>query len=167
MNRGCDDNKMFLKLEDLGQDYVIRLKSNRKLLYHNKWTMAAELRNRRKERSGPMSFTRAKISKPAFLMLKFRLLHPVKISIWCLFTELQNIQCCLPLIRKSSQKMMWFAWQGPTFHAGKLKNIFAAKNCWSSKANGFLLLLPTGKGYLWHTILCKRGRQALIPAGLI
>lgn len=48
MDRGYDDNKMFLKLDDLNQDYVIRLKSNRKLLYHNKWTMASELRNRRK-----------------------------------------------------------------------------------------------------------------------
>ena len=48
MDRGYDDNKMFLKLDRLGQDYVIRLKPNRKLLYHNKWTMAAELRNRRK-----------------------------------------------------------------------------------------------------------------------
>lgn len=48
MDRGYDDNKMFLKLDGLGQDYVIRLKSNRKLLYHNKWTMATELRNRRK-----------------------------------------------------------------------------------------------------------------------
>lgn len=40
MDRGYDDNKMFLKLDELKQDYVIRLKSNRKLLYHNKWTMA-------------------------------------------------------------------------------------------------------------------------------
>jgi hypothetical protein len=48
MDRGYDDNKMFLKLDELKQDYVIRLKSNRKLLYHNKWTMATELRNRRK-----------------------------------------------------------------------------------------------------------------------
>ncbi len=48
MDRGYDDNKMFLKLDDLKQDYVIRLKSNRKLLYHNKWTMATELRSRRK-----------------------------------------------------------------------------------------------------------------------
>ena len=48
MDRGYDDNKMFLKLDELGQDYVIRLKSNRKLLYHNKWTMEAELRSRRK-----------------------------------------------------------------------------------------------------------------------
>ena len=48
MDRGYDDNKMFLKLDDLNQDYVIRLKSNRKLLYHNKWTTATELCNRRK-----------------------------------------------------------------------------------------------------------------------
>ena len=48
MDRGYDDNKMFLKLDALKQDYVIRLKSNRKLLYHNKWTTATELRNRRK-----------------------------------------------------------------------------------------------------------------------
>ena len=48
MDRGYDDNKMFLKLDGLGQDYVIRLKSNRKLLYHNKWTMASRLRDRRK-----------------------------------------------------------------------------------------------------------------------
>ena len=32
MDRGYDDNKMFLKLDELKQDYVIRLKSNRKLL---------------------------------------------------------------------------------------------------------------------------------------
>lgn len=48
MDRGYDDNKMFLKLDELQQDYVIRLKSNRKLYYHNKWVMATELRNRRK-----------------------------------------------------------------------------------------------------------------------
>ena len=32
MDRGYDHNKMFLKLDELKQDYVIRLKSNRKLL---------------------------------------------------------------------------------------------------------------------------------------
>ena len=48
MDRGYDDNKIFLKLDALKQDYVIRIKSNRKLFYHNKWTPATELRNRRK-----------------------------------------------------------------------------------------------------------------------
>jgi hypothetical protein len=48
MDRGYDDNKMFLKLDELEQDYVIRLKTNRKLFYHRKWTLATELCNRRK-----------------------------------------------------------------------------------------------------------------------
>lgn len=48
MDRGYDDNKMFLKMDELKQDYVIRLTSKRKLLYHNKWVSATELRNRRK-----------------------------------------------------------------------------------------------------------------------
>ncbi|GFI11879.1 hypothetical protein IMSAGC007_04357 [Lachnospiraceae bacterium] len=48
MDEGYDDNKMFLKLDSMGQDYVIRLTSRRKLLCHNKWVSATELRNRRK-----------------------------------------------------------------------------------------------------------------------
>ena len=48
MDRGYDDNKMFLKLDSMGQDYVIRLTAKRKLLYHNKWVFATELCNRRK-----------------------------------------------------------------------------------------------------------------------
>ena len=48
MDRGYDDNKMFLKLDKLEQDYVIRLKSNRRLLYHGWWTPVTELCRRRK-----------------------------------------------------------------------------------------------------------------------
>ena len=48
MDRGYDDNKMFLKLDSMDQDYVIRLTAKRKLLFHNKWVYATELRNRRK-----------------------------------------------------------------------------------------------------------------------
>ena len=48
MDRGYDDNKMFLKLDSMKQNYVIRLTAKRKLLYHNKWTYATELCNRRK-----------------------------------------------------------------------------------------------------------------------
>ena len=48
MDRGYDDNKMFLKLDELKQDYVIRLTAKRKLLFYNKWVAATELRNRRK-----------------------------------------------------------------------------------------------------------------------
>lgn len=48
MDRGYDDNKMFLSLDKLKQHYVIRIKTNRKLLLHNRWLTAAELCNRRK-----------------------------------------------------------------------------------------------------------------------
>lgn len=48
MDRGYDDNKMFLKLDELKQDYVIRLTRRRKLLLGNKWVSATELCNRRK-----------------------------------------------------------------------------------------------------------------------
>ena len=48
MDRGYDDNKMFLKLDDLKQDYVIRLTSKRKLFFHGKWVSATQLRNQRK-----------------------------------------------------------------------------------------------------------------------
>lgn len=48
MDRGYDDNKMFLKLDSMEQDYVIRLTAKRKLLYHKKWIFATELRSRRK-----------------------------------------------------------------------------------------------------------------------
>ena len=48
MDRGYDDNKMFLKLDELGQDYVIRLTTKRKLFFHGKWVSATQLRNQRK-----------------------------------------------------------------------------------------------------------------------
>jgi Transposase DDE domain. len=48
MDRGYDDNKMFLKLDELNQDYVIRISANRKLYHQNKWFKSTELRNRRK-----------------------------------------------------------------------------------------------------------------------
>lgn len=48
MDRGYDDNKIFLLLDELQQNYVIRLTAKRKLFYHNKWVKATELRNRRK-----------------------------------------------------------------------------------------------------------------------
>ena len=36
MDRGYDDNKMFLKLDELQQDYVIRLTAKRKLFFHGR-----------------------------------------------------------------------------------------------------------------------------------
>ena len=48
MDRGYDDNKMFLKLDSMGQDYVIRLTERRKLFFHGKWVPATQLRDQRK-----------------------------------------------------------------------------------------------------------------------
>ena len=48
MDRDYDDNKMFLKLDELKQDYVIRLTAKRKLFFHGKWVPATQLRNQRK-----------------------------------------------------------------------------------------------------------------------
>ena len=48
MDRGYDDNKMFLKFDELKQDYVIRLTSKRKLFFHGKWVSSTRLRNQRK-----------------------------------------------------------------------------------------------------------------------
>lgn len=48
MDRGYDDNKMFLKLDALKQDYVIRLTAKRKLFFHGKWVPTTQLRNQRK-----------------------------------------------------------------------------------------------------------------------
>ena len=73
MDRGYDDNKMFLKLDELKQDYVIRLTAKRKLLFHNKWVPATEIRNRRK----------GKIKTPVFYKGKQReaYLSHVKVKI--------------------------------------------------------------------------------------
>ena len=48
LDRGYDDNKIFLKFDALGQDYVIRLTSKRKLFFHGRWIPATRLRNQRK-----------------------------------------------------------------------------------------------------------------------
>lgn len=60
MDRGYDDNKMFLKLDELKQNYIIRLTSKRKLLCHNKWTPTTELRDRRKGKIKASVFYRGK-----------------------------------------------------------------------------------------------------------
>lgn len=48
MDRGYDDNKLFLKLLNAKQDFVIRIRKNRKLYYQNRWFTAPELCARRK-----------------------------------------------------------------------------------------------------------------------
>lgn len=93
MDRGYDDNKMFLKLDELEQDYVIRLTTKRKLLFHNKWVSAKELCNRRKgkiktpvfykgkERDAYLSHVKVKITasrKDVYLVLVYGITeHPM------------------------------------------------------------------------------------------
>lgn len=48
MDRGYDANSIFLKLEELKQNYVIRLTAKRKLFFHGKWIPVTRLRNQRK-----------------------------------------------------------------------------------------------------------------------
>ena len=90
--KGHDDNKMFLKLDDLGQEYVIRLTSKRKLLYHNKWTPATELRNRRKGKVKTKVFYKGETMRLIFPMSKSKSRHPERTFIWCWFTALPSIQ---------------------------------------------------------------------------
>ena len=48
MDRGYDDNKIFQKMWDLDQNFVIRLTQKRKLFFHGKWIAATRLCNERK-----------------------------------------------------------------------------------------------------------------------
>ena len=48
MDRGYDDNKIFNRLFNLDQDFVIRLTAKRKVFYRNKWIPVTELCKRRK-----------------------------------------------------------------------------------------------------------------------
>lgn len=96
MDRGYDDNKMFLKLDELKQDYVIRLTAKRKLFFHNKWVPATQLRNQRKgkiktpvlykgkERNAYLSHVKVQITaskKDIYLVLVYGLTeHPMMLA---------------------------------------------------------------------------------------
>lgn len=81
MDRGYDDNKMFLKLDELGQKYVIRLTSKRKLFYHNKWIPATELRDRRKGKIKTNVFYKGKDHEAYLSHVKVQITASKKISI--------------------------------------------------------------------------------------
>jgi len=96
MDRGYDDNKMFLKLDEMNQNYVIRLTAKRKLLFHNKWVPATQLRNQRKgkiktpvfykgkEREAYLSHVKVQITasrKDIYLVLVYGLTeHPMMLA---------------------------------------------------------------------------------------
>mgnify|MGYP007128392802 FL=1 len=110
----------------------------------------------------PMYFIRAKIMRLTFPMSKSRLQLPEKIFIWYWFMASQNIQWCLPQIKKSSPKRMWSKWQEPIFRDGRSRNTSVVKSR-SCKGKSILLLLSTGERHPWHTLICKRRRQTLVP----
>ena len=96
MDRGYDDNKMFLLLDKLKQDYVIRLTAKRKALYHNRWVPVTELRDRRKgkvrlnlhyqdsDHAAYLSHVRVEITasrKPIWLVLVYGITeHPMMLA---------------------------------------------------------------------------------------
>lgn len=91
LDRGYDDNKMFLKLDELQQDYVIRLKSNRKLFYHRKWTLATELCNRRKGKVKMNLFYKGKNHEAYLSHIKVQITASRKDIYLVLFTASQSI----------------------------------------------------------------------------
>ena len=84
--------RCFLKLDELGQNYIIRLTTRRKLLHHNKWIMATELRNRRKGKVKTRVFYKGKEHEAYLSHVKVRITASKKIFIWCLFMALPGIQ---------------------------------------------------------------------------
>ena len=123
MDRGYDDHKMFLKLDELAQDYVIRLKSNRKLLYHNKWTMATELRNRRKGKVKTNVIYRGKEHE----------------------AYLSHVKVQITASRKDIYLVLVY---GITEHPMMLATNKESRSC---KGKNTFLLLSVSKRYPWHT----------------
>ena len=116
------------------------MKPDRKFLYHSKWTMAAELRNRWKGNVNMDAFYKGK-NHEAYL-------PHAKIQITA---SRKNIY--LVLVYGITEHPMMLATNMEGSHH---------KNSRSSKAKSFLLLLPAGKRYPWHTVVCERRHQALV-----
>ncbi len=143
MDRGYDDNKMFLKLDELGQEYVIRLTSKRKLLYHNKWTPTTELRNRRKGKVKTNVFYKGKDHE----------------------AYLSHVKVQITASRKNIYLVLIYGIPGNDFNGirNKCTKSCNYKNSRPCEGKSFLLLLLTGKRHLRHTFIYQRGRQTLVP----
>lgn len=111
MDRGCDDNKMFLKPDEPGRDYVIRLTARRKLLYHNKWTMATELLNRRKGKIKTSVFYKGKEHEAYLSHVKVQITASKKDIYLVLVYGIAEHPLMLATTKKSNPKMMWSGWQ--------------------------------------------------------
>lgn len=91
MDRGYDDNKMFFKLDELKQDYVIRVKSNHKILLNNKWVTASELCKRRKGKIKMKLIYKSKDHDAYLSHVKVQITTSRKMSILFLSMESQSI----------------------------------------------------------------------------
>lgn len=96
LDRGYDSNKVFLKLDELEQEYVIRLTSRRKLWFQRRWISAKELCNRRKgkvkgsfwyrgeDHEARLSHVKVQITasrKPIYLVLVYGITeHPMMLA---------------------------------------------------------------------------------------
>lgn len=107
-DRGYDDNKIFLKFDELKRDYVIRLKSNRKLFYHNKWVMATELRNRRKGKIKMSLYYKGKNHEAYLSHVKVQVTVFKKDIYLVLVYGITEHPMMLVTNKKSNPKRMWF-----------------------------------------------------------
>ena len=73
MDRGYDDNKMFQKMWELRQNFVIRLTQKRKLFFHGKWVPATRLCTQRKGKVKLTCFYKGKSMKHIIFHVKVQL----------------------------------------------------------------------------------------------
>ena len=212
MGRGYDDNKMFLKLDSMEQEYVVRLAAKRKLLWHNKWAYAAELRNRRKGKVKLPLFYKGKVHDAYLSHIKVQITASRKDIYPVLVYGITEHTMMLAANREIKSKddviktaKLYFSRrkieeyfrckkqmsQFENFRVRKLEAINALNfyltlcmaflghismkpetnalkaaintDCRSGQRKNSILLLQAGKRYLWHTFVCKRRHQALVP----
>ena len=106
VDRVYDGNKMFLKLDELGQNYVIRLTAKRKRLYHNIWIMATELRNRRKGKVKTSVFYKGKDHKVCLSHVKVQITASKKDIYLVLVYGITEHQMMRAPTKKSNPKIM-------------------------------------------------------------
>lgn len=134
MDRGYDDNKMFLKLDELGQEYVIRLTAKRKLLYHNKWTPATELRDRRKGKIKTNVFYKGKDHDAYLSHVKVQITASKKDIYLVLVYGITEHPMMLATNKEIKSKEDVLKVARTYFPDGKLKNTSGVKNrCSNSK----------------------------------
>lgn len=138
MDRGYDDNKMFLKLDSMNQDYVIRLTAKRKLLYHNKWVFATELRSRRKGKVKLPLFYKGKRHEAYLSHVKVQITASRKDIYLVLVYGITDQPMMLATNKEIKSKDDVIKIAKLYFPDGALRNISAVKNrCFNLKTSGY------------------------------